>query len=135
MRKNEEYQLAKSISLYLKIQYPNILYHWDLSGLNLSKAQAGMSKAIQKQRGFPDLFIAQPVFLTDDNFNTIHHNGLFLEVKKEGTRLYKKDTTPVNDHIGEQLEYIRLLNIKGYYARIGIGFDECKNIIDSYLCK
>ena len=93
-----------------------------------------MSKAIQKQRGFPDLFIAQPVYLRDENLNTFHYSGLFLEIKKEGTRLYKKDnTTPVNDHIKEQLEYIRLLNVKGYYARIGIGFDDCKNIIDSYL--
>jgi|ERR1035437_4238931 hypothetical protein len=126
MRANREYQICKDIAIYMRLQYPKVLFHFDLAGLNLSRAQAGMMKAIQGGRGWPDLFIAQP-----------NHGyfGMFMEVKKEDTRLYKcsdnsKGTTP---HIIEQIECILNLDNKGYYSSFGIGFDNCKRIIDEYL--
>ena len=96
-RDNPEYRLYKSIALYLRLQYPNVMYHFDPTGLNLSKAQSGMLKAIQGSRGFPDLFIIEP--------RGIHH-GLFLELKPEGTRLKKKDGSASSEHIKEQTAYI-----------------------------
>ena len=124
MRSNREYQICKDIALYMKLQYPNVLYHFDLAGLNLSIAQAGMSKAIQKGRGWPDLFIAEP----NENYY-----GLFIEIKKEGFKTIKKDGTYVTPHIEEQVDMLQRLRGKGYITSFGIGFDECKDIIDQYL--
>jgi hypothetical protein len=90
MRNNREYQICKNIAIYMRQQYPDVIFHFDLAGLNLSKAQAGMMKAIQGGRGWPDLFIAEirTIFREEDElpFGTQYH-GLFIEVKKEGTIL------------------------------------------------
>jgi len=124
MRANPEYRVYKSIATYLTLQYPRVLYHFDPTGLNLSKAQAGMLKAIQKDRGYPDLFIIEPR-------NGFH--GLFLEIKPEGTRLFKKDGTAVNPHIQEQDGYLCILRALGFDAHFAVGFDDAKEKIDTYL--
>jgi hypothetical protein len=124
MRQNREYQICKDIAQYLRLQYPAVLFHFDLAGLNLSRAQAGMMKAIQSHRGFPDLFIAEP---------RLGYNGLFIEVKAEGTRLYKKNFEAATPHIAEQSEFMDALRIKGYKCEFGVGWDECHKIIDQYL--
>jgi hypothetical protein len=106
------------------MQYPNVLFHFDLAGLNLSRAQSGMMKGIQGGRGWPDLFIAEP----KNDFA-----GLFLEIKTVGTKLLKKDSSFTTPHITEQHEMIHSLYDKGYRAAFTIGFDEAKEIIDNYL--
>lgn len=126
MRRDSEYQLSWQIAYYLRAQYPGIIFHYDLTGVNLSKAQAGKMKAIQGLRGYPDLFIAE---------SRGQYKGLYIELKIEGTKLYKcsdnsKYATP---HIEEQFECLKSLIIKGYYAVFGIGFDNTKHIIDNYL--
>ncbi len=133
MYNNKEYHLCKQVACYLKYQYPDVLYHFDLTGLNLSKAQAGMAKAIQHSKGYPDLFIAE---------KRNGHAGLFIELKAEGTDLLKKRMVDAygypmwaSDHIKEQHEMIERLEAKGYRATFGIGWDDIKNIIDSYLKK
>ena len=123
-RENREYIICRTIAIYMKLQYPKGLFHYDLAGLNLSRAQAGMTKAIQGGRGWPDLFIAYPV---ND------YKGLFIEVKKEDTILWKVRGGPATDHIGEQIDMLNRLEELGYYADFGIGFDDCKGIIDNYL--
>lgn len=124
MRANREYNLYKAIATYLKYQYPRVLYHFDQAGTNLSKAQSGQLKAIQCGRGYPDLVILE---------NNIHYKGLFLEIKPEGTRLYKTDKSYASEHIKEQFNYICELRKRGYQADFVIGFDEAKIIIDAYL--
>lgn len=126
MRNNREYQICKDLAIYLRLQYPNVIFHFDLAGLNLSRAQAGMMKAIQGGRGWPDLFIAQP----GERFK---YHGLFLEIKPEGTRLTKKSYEPATPHIGEQLEMIMALEERGYQAHFVCGFDEAKEVIDAYM--
>ena len=126
MRGKEEYLLCKNVAAYLRLQYPKVLYHFDLAGLNLSRAQAGMMKAIQGYRGYPDLFIADK----RDNFS-----GLFLELKKEGTKIYLKDeiTLVADSHIREQAAILELLRQRYFCAEFAIGFNEAKKIIDKYL--
>lgn len=123
---DREYQIYKDIALYMKMQYPNVLYHFDPTGLNLSKTQSGMLKAIQGGRGWPDLFIAQQSFQGE-------YKGLFIEVKAEGTKLFKKNGEPIDIHISEQLECGKRLRARGYQSAICVGWDECKRVIDQYL--
>jgi hypothetical protein len=61
--------------------------------------------------------------------------GLFIELKKEGTKLKKKDGTWANSHIAEQAETLMKLRSEGYEATFAVGFDEAKEIIDNYLGK
>ena len=124
MRQNKEYIICKQIAQYLRIAYPSVIFHFDLAGLNLSRAQAGMMKAIQGGRGWPDLFIAEP----RDTFK-----GLFIEIKPEGIKLYKKDGMLATPHLQEQEDCLFGLEDNEYAARFGVGFDEIKGIIDDYL--
>lgn len=123
--RNDEYNLCKSLSVYLRLQYPKVLFHYDLSGLNHSPAQAGMTKMIQGGRGWPDLFLAEPRGI---------YKGLFLELKAEGTNIFKRDgETFATPHIAEQSTMIDALSRRGYASSFAIGFDEAKQLIDAYL--
>lgn len=124
MRANKEYQLYRAVAAYLRMQYPNVIYHFDPTGLNLSKAQAGQMKAIQHSSGYPDLFIAEPR-------NGYH--GLFIELKAEGTRICKMDGSPATEHIAKQTEVINDLTIRGYDCYLKAGFEYVKQVIDEYL--
>jgi hypothetical protein len=136
MRNNREYQICKDIAIYLRMQYPNVIFHFDLAGLNLSRAQAGMMKAIQGGRGWPDLFIAEPKEVTEETeYETLitYYNGLFIEVKKEGTILWKARGGPATEHIKEQIDMLNELEATGYKAEFGVGFDDCMKLINDYL--
>jgi hypothetical protein len=60
-------------------------------------------------------------------------HGLFIELKREGTRLKKKDGTWASAHLEEQNEVLNQLQKKGYAAYFAVGFEEAKQIIDDYL--
>lgn len=125
MKNNKEYDLSWQIAAYLRVQYPKVIYHFDYAGLNLSKAQAGKMKAIQGRRGFPDLMILEPKGL---------YHGLFIELK--AASIFKQDGEIKKDaHLYEQRQMLHDLSSKGYYCMFGIGFDNCKAIIDNYMNK
>jgi hypothetical protein len=83
------------------------------------------------------MFIAEPRTLGNrclEGLLVEPYHGLFIELKKAGTRIYKKDGTLVsNAHIREQFDMLESLRQAGYKAEFAIGFDEAKNIIDEYL--
>jgi hypothetical protein len=108
---------------YLKLQYPNVIFNADMSGIKLSIGQAMKQKKLGMPKGYPDLFIAEP---------NGTYNGLFIELKKSGLKLKKKDGTWINEHIEEQAQMLEKLNQRGYYATFCIGFEEAKQTIDKY---
>lgn len=126
MKNDKEYQLSKAIATYLKYQYPKILYHFDITGSNLSKAQAGRLKAIQGGRGFPDLQILS-------ESKNKKWCGLFLELKKESPYLKDGLTLKACNHIQEQAVYHEKLRKLGYAVFFVWSFDYFKYIIDTYL--
>jgi hypothetical protein len=107
---------------YLKLQYPNVIFNADMSGIKLSIGQAMKQKKLGMPKGYPDLFIAEP---------NGTYNGLFIELKKSGLKLKKKDGSWINEHIEEQAQMYKL-NLRGYYATFCIGFNEAKQTIDNY---
>lgn len=137
-----EHQLYEQIAEYMQIQYPNVIYRFDLAAdLKLTPGQARRHKKLHPFRGYPDLFIAESRFVAIENTNpndlqlSFRRNGLFLELKREGTTIFKKsDGQLVKDkHIREQVEMLDKLRKCGYMAEFACGFDEAKKIIDSYL--
>lgn len=121
-----EADLQAQVADYLKLQYPDTLFHSDFgSGIKLTPAQAAKQKRQNGgRRAWPDMFIAE---------TRGYYSGLFLELKKEGTRLTKRDGEWATPHIVEQAKVLAELGACGYWAEFAVGFDEAKRIIDQYL--
>lgn len=126
-----ESQLQVMVAEYLRVQYPDVLFHSDFgSGIKLTPGQAiKQKKQNGGRRAWPDMFIAEPRVKIQEPVNF----GLFVELKKDGTRIYKKDGSFASEHIEEQAKQLALLQAKGYRAKFAVGFEQAKEIIDEYL--
>ena len=76
------------------------------------------------RRAWPDMFVAEP---------TLDYSGLFIELKKDGTRLKKQNGEWSSEHIAEQARMLTELSARGYKADFALGFDQAKRLIDNYL--
>jgi len=120
-----EKTLHRAVCDYLRYQYPYVIFNTDLSGsMRLTMGQAVAIKALRSNRGFPDLVIYEPRY---------KYHGLFIELKKEGERLYTKNGRPTSPHIAEQIQCLERLRSRGYKAEFAVGFDQAKELIDNYL--
>lgn len=140
-----ESDLQSQVADYLRLQYPNVMFHSDFgSGVRLTVGQALRQKRQNGgRRAWPDMFIActlKVIIRFDFNRNIdvserVPCGGLFLELKREGTRLKKKNGEWATEHIAEQAKVLDDLRERGYCAEFAVGFDEAKRIIDEYLGK
>ncbi len=141
-RYDSEHNLYEQIARYLQLQYPDVIYRFDIGAdLKLTMGQAAKHKRLHPRRGYPDLFIAE----SSENVNSKDWNsivrewgfyfGLYIEIKKDDEKLTKKDGSWRTPHIAEQAEMLEKLRQAGYKAEFGIGFEGCKKIIDEYLHK
>lgn len=133
-----ESQLQEQVARYLRMQYPDVLFHSDFgSGVKLTPSQAVRQKRQNGgKRAWPDLFIAKSTIHWEEGEGyerLVGWPGLFIELKREGTRIYKKDGLWASKHIKEQAEILQKLRDNGYCALFATGFDEAKRIIDEYL--
>lgn len=132
-----EHDIYKMIADYLRYQYPNAIYRFDLAAdMKLTKNQARKHKRIQRYRGYPDLFIAETTIskIRQKDGSYTAYSGLYLEIKKDDVRIFKQDGTLVsNDHIREQFDMLHDLRHKGYAAEFAIGFEGAKKLIDDYM--
>ena len=122
--KHEE-KIQKRICRYVKAKYPHVIFECDLaSGMNLGKYVGGMNKVFRSSRGMPDFRIFFPAF---------KYKALFIELKKDGERIKKKDGSWKDNHIEEQAHIIDNLTLLGYKACFAIGFDEAMKAVDDYM--
>lgn len=131
-----ELELQAQVADYLRLQYPDVIFHSDFgSGIKLTMGQAIKQKRLNGgRRSWPDMFIAKVSTITAEDGNKYRYAGLFIELKKDGTRIFKKNGELVADeHIREQYEMLSRLYKEGYMAEFAVGFDEAKKIIDRYL--
>lgn len=118
------------VAKYLRLQYPAVMFHSDFgAGVKLTKAQA-IRQARQNGglRGWPDLFIAERRMR-----DGIVYGGLFIELKRQGTRLRKLNGEWASPHIAEQADMLERLRRRGYRADFAVGRREAKRLIDNYL--
>ena len=121
----KEEQLHIAICNYIKLQYPNVIFTSESSGIRVFRQQAKKLKSMRSCSGLPDIMIFEP---------RKQKAGMFLEVKKDGTKIYKKDGELTKDkHLNQQEEILHRLKEKGYFAEFVVGFDEAKVIIDWYM--
>ena len=126
MKKLFESTIHKQICDYIRLQYPDVMFVTDLSGIKLTIGQAVKLKSLRSTRAWPDLFIAQP---------NKKYCGLFLEIKRDISELLRKDgiTQKKNKHIEEQDDVLNRLRYLGYEAGFVCGFDDAKFRIDKYM--
>nr|DAD69445.1 MAG TPA: Nuclease [Myoviridae sp. ctqMr7] len=139
MIKKEEL-LHLKVCDYLRKNYPDVLFRTDFSsGMKMTPWQAAKHKKFQKSRAWPDLFIAESGVVKFEEGNLIvnlRKNGMFLELKADDVKLYKKDgTLRKNKHIKEQAEMLEKLRNGNYYAEFAIGYKDAIEQIHEYLGK
>jgi len=122
-----EENLHKSVVMYLDLLsniHGEILYTSDMSGVFIKGYKTKKkAAALRRRKGVPDLMIFEP---------RGEYKGLFIELKAEGTTVFKKDGEIVsNKHFKEQYEYITMLNDRGYYATFASGIDEALKVINN----
>jgi hypothetical protein len=123
--KHSEYELQVKVCEYINTKHPSVLFLSDtIASIKLNVMQGARNKKIQKS-GFktPDLIILQP----NKNFK-----GLFIELKTKSP--YKKNGEILqNEHLIGQQNSIYRLNLLGYYACFAWSYDQCVEIIDTYM--
>ena len=120
-----EEQIHIAICDYIKQKYPKVIFTSENSGLRVFWKQAKTLKRMRSCAGLPDIMIFEP---------RKQKAGMFLEVKKEGTKIYKRDGDLRKDkHLNEQEEILHRLKQRGYFAEFVVGLDEAKSMIDWYL--
>jgi hypothetical protein len=119
----KEDSLQKTVCNYLRMQYTQVLFNSDASGLRLPIGLARKQMDLRSGKGFPDLVIYEPR-------NSYH--ALFIELKIKSP--FKKDGTLLKDeHLEEQLEMHNKLRKLGYACEFVWDFDMAKRLIDEYL--
>ena len=131
----KEEAIQQQVADYLRLQYPDVIFHSDFgSGTKLTMGQAVRQKRLNGgRRAWPDMFIAEPAPRCIDGGWDNEYHGLFIELKKDGTRLKKKDGAWASEHLAEQADLLDRLEFRGYKAVFAVGFDEAKEAIDEYL--
>ena len=120
-----EYQIQVLLSTWLAIQFPDVIFHCDLSGVRMPIGLATKCKRLNPNRAWPDIFIAEP---------RGDYHGLFIELKRSRDLLYtKKGEIRTNKHIQEQAKMLDNLRKRGYQAVFAGGFEETQEIIKKYL--
>lgn len=95
-------------------KYPELKYMFaTLNGVRLPIGLAKKAKKQGNKRGVPDIILPVP---------TKNHKGLFIELKVGSGRASK-----------EQIEYIKFLSDRGYFADVRFGAKEAIDLIVDYL--
>lgn len=122
----KEKAVHQQICDYIKIQYPNVIFTSDASGMRVGM---GLRMELKRKRcanyKIPDLLILQP---------SGAYHGLLVEIKRDIKDLFTaKGNLKSTDQINEQSKTIVRLNDIGYYACFCCGFNHCRSVIDNYL--
>ena len=120
-----EAEVQAQVCRYLKLQYPNVIFASDLSGVRLPYGLANKVAPLKSGRAMPDMTIYKKKY---------GYGALAIELKRPGARVfYAKTHKPADDHIAEQIAVLELLRGEGYCAEMVRGFDNAKFLIDWYL--
>ena len=124
MRKDED-RLQSQLSRYIRLQYPNVVFTSESSGLRVPIGVAVKMKDQRSEHKLPDMIILE---------SNEKYNGLIIELKKNRAEIYKKDGTfKKSKHVEKQRKTLLLLKLQGYMAVFACGFEDAKNVVDYYM--
>lgn len=119
---NKETSEHRQFCKWLQIQHPDILFISDFYSFLSQQNRYALNS--MRKTNMPDIFIAEPKG---------EYKGLFIEIKKTGETLYKKNGEFKTEHLENQWKTMQQLENKGYYCEFGLGFDNCVRIATEYL--
>jgi len=134
--------LHRMVVNFIRLNYPEVIFFSDLSGVFVSKAVAGKIKDLKCARGIPDIIILEPRLKVQDMTVSVtpvtpvlqNFHGLCIELKTVKNNPFRKDGTLRKDtHVTEQAEMLQKLSNKGYKARFCVGLGESVEVIKEYL--
>jgi hypothetical protein len=105
--------------------------HIIVNAQSRGKQTIGQAMKIKREgfvSGQPDIIVIRQCF-DSDNGRII--NGMFLELKREKTRILKKDGTYASDTIAEQAHYFEKYG-QNMYCNFGIGYEHAEKIIQKF---
>lgn len=128
MRSTAEDNLHIAICTYLRLQYPDTIFTSESSGQYLGRGRIAKHRAWimsqkRSQGKLADLWILEP--------NKYCH-GLLLEIKSKSPYLKNGEISTI-DHIQKQLQVLKKLQKKGYFACFVWSITEAKQVIDTYM--
>lgn len=126
IRKPLEKNVHQQVCDYLSLQYPNVIFYSDASGMRVGM---GLRMELKRKRckkyNILDLIIDHPAG---------QYHGMRLEIKRSRDEVYRRDGRLRDDpHVHDQWETITQYRNIGYFADFGCGFDHCKALIDDYM--
>lgn len=119
-----EQHLQKQLSAWIRLQYPDVYFLSDHSGMYFSSWPIRIyMKASRSKHAALDLVFLEP--------RGVWH-GLVLELKKE-TPFKSTGELRVNEHLQAQEKTVNHLRKKNFKTEWGWEFEQCKKIITEYL--
>ena len=109
-------ELQEHIALAQWLNLKKIRFYHPANGGVRSPKEGAKFKAMGTSPGIPDICIPIPIY---------PYHGLYIELK----RIRKSRISPA------QQGWIDFLNNEGYLAKVCLGFDNAKYVIDKYLDK
>jgi hypothetical protein len=124
--KQSEWSIQLKFCKWIKLQYPNLLFRSDIqSAGKLSGAMQNIKQILDPYKGFPDI----QIYLPKGNYI-----GLFIELKRLDSGTFLKDgTLSKSKHVQDQAAMHNLLRSFGYRVEFAEGFEEAKQVLESYL--
>lgn len=123
----KEKKLHKSICKFIQLQYKDVYFLSDPSGMRVSIGLAVELKSMRSEHSQLDIVILEP------NRNW---NALIIEVKKEKSEVFKKNGEfRDTEHVRNQNKSVKHLNKKGYYADYVWSLNQAMLIINHYMSK
>lgn len=124
-KKKTEESMHIALAQYIKLQYPDVIFTSESSGIRVNMGQAVKMKKLRSVGKLPDVIILQP---------SGHYHGLALELKATNASPFLKDgSLSTNEHVREQAKMLDRLKNKGYCAHFVVGLDQAKAEVDNYL--
>lgn len=124
--KQRERAIQRALVTTLRTEFPFVTDFFNdwAAGAYLTPGQFRERRALSSGRGWSDLFIPYP---------SRGYHGLFLEIKKENVRIYRRDKQLVADEkIRIEAAFLERMNNLGYLARFGVGLEGCERILRWY---
>ena len=124
--KQTEWSVQLQFCKWIKLQYPNLLFRSDIqSAGKLSGQMQNIKIILDPFRGFPDVQIYH---------KSGTYIGLFIELKRINSGTFLKDgSLSSGKHVQEQAAMHNLLRSLGYKVVIAEGFEQAKEVLESYL--
>lgn len=127
--KQRERVIQVAIARHMRRNYPEADFFNDwASGAYLTAGQNKARLAMASNNGWVDLLILEP---------RRGFSALFIEIKKEGTKIYLKDgkTLVADKQLRKEAAFLARQRTKGIWASFGVGLEDCIDKIDRYFGK